>query len=150
MILTAMGWTGYHLYEFDAAGRAYGEPNEEFEDDVLDANGHSLSEIARVGGRFTHNYDFGDGWVHRIEVESVNESADKIKPSCIAGGNACPPEDVGGPYGYLEFLSAMRDPKHEEHAHLVDWVGGAFDPSAFNLEETNAVVSRVTRPIKQF
>ena len=30
---------------------------------------------------------------------------------CIGGENACPPEDVGGPLGYEEFLSAMGDPK---------------------------------------
>lgn len=150
VILAAMGWTGYHLYEFRAAGRAYGEPDEEFGDDVLDANRHHLSEIANVGGWFTHHYDFGDGWVHCVTVESVTEVAGRSKPSCIAGCNACPPEDVGGPYGYSEFLAAIRDPKHEDHAHLLDWAGGAFDPTAFDLEETNTLVSRVTLPTEQF
>lgn len=150
VILAAMGWSGYHLYEFRAGSRAYGEPDEEFEDDALDANRQSLSEIAVVGGWFTHHYDFGDGWVHRVTVESVTESAGRPKPSCIAGRNACPPEDVGGPYGYADFLAAISDPQHEDHADLLEWVGDSFDAKAFDLKQTSELVSRVTRPIKSF
>jgi len=56
---------------------------------------------------------------------------------CIAGENACPPEDVGGPNAYFDFLTAIKDPAHEEHFGMLQWVGGSFDPSAFNITDVN-------------
>lgn len=150
VVIKAMGWSGYHLYEFTAAGRGYGRVSDESESDALDASQHTLMDIAVVGSRFTHDYDFGDGWEHRIDVEAVAEIDGKPRAACIGGENACPPEDVGGPYGYEDFLAAIRDPRHERHEDMLNWIGGAFDPTAFNLAETNALVSRVTRPIRQF
>ena len=59
---------------------------------------------------------------------------------CLAGENACPPEDVGGSAGYAEFLEALNDPDHEEHNRMITWIGGSFDPSAFNLGDTNQIL----------
>jgi hypothetical protein len=52
---------------------------------------------------------------------------------CIAGANACPPEDVGGPPGYIDFVQAMADTTHTEHREMWRWNGGPFDPTAFSL-----------------
>jgi len=35
----------------------------------------------------------------------------------------------------LELLEAIRDPKHERHNELLEWLGGAFDPDAFDAAE---------------
>ena len=35
----------------------------------------------------------------------------------------CPPEDVGGPWGYADLLQAIDNPKQERHAELEDWIG---------------------------
>ena len=37
-------------------------------------------------------------------------------------------EDVGGVWGYAEFLEAIKDPIHERHTEMVEWAGGDFDP----------------------
>ena len=37
------------------------------------------------------------------------------------GANRCPPEDIGGPPGYQEFLDALRDVTHPEHESTLDW-----------------------------
>src|SRR2546421_7329487 len=37
---------------------------------------------------------------------TVAPSSDNARIRCIAGANACPPEDVGGPPGYFELLAA--------------------------------------------
>ena len=49
-------------------------------------------------------------------------------PRCLTGRRAGPPEDCGGPWGYAEFLDAIRDPAHEQHAELKEWIGCDFDP----------------------
>jgi len=58
-------------------------------------------------------------------------------PHVIAGERACPPEDVGGPYGYADFCAAIEDPSNDAHDELLDWVGGEFDPDWFDLDEVN-------------
>lgn len=62
---------------------------------------------------------------------------DGTRIRCIAGENACPPEDVGGPNAYFDFLAAIKDPTHEEHTTMLDWAGGSFDPGAFNITDIN-------------
>lgn len=39
-------------------------------------------------------------------------------PRLIEASGRCPPEDVGGPWGYGELLEAIADPKHERHAEF--------------------------------
>ncbi|GAB6182801.1 plasmid pRiA4b ORF-3 family protein [Thermodesulfovibrio hydrogeniphilus] len=84
----------------------------------------------------TYIYDFGDNWHHQIKLEKILPRKEGIKyPICIAGKRACPPEDCGGPYGYLELLEAINDPNHERHEELLEWVGGIFDPEHFDPKE---------------
>jgi len=69
----------------------------------------------------------------RVLVDG-SETLDEV-PACLAGKPACPPEDCGGTWGYEELLVAIADPSHERHAALVDWIGGDFDPEAFDPTE---------------
>jgi hypothetical protein len=57
--------------------------------------------------------------------------------------SACPPEDCGGPPGYEHLLEALRDPKHEEHEEMREWIGGEFDPDAFDLDEVDAALKHI-------
>ncbi|WP_425111168.1 plasmid pRiA4b ORF-3 family protein [Burkholderia anthina] len=66
-----------------------------------------------------------------------------IRPLCLDGQNACPPEDVGGVPGYADFLDAITDPTHEEHDHFLEWCGGSFDPAAVDLVLANQLLSEV-------
>jgi len=52
----------------------------------------------------------------------------------VDGARRGPPEDVGGPPGFMEFLEAVLDPGHEEHARMTEWCGGQFDPK--DIDET--------------
>jgi hypothetical protein len=68
----------------------------------------------------------------------------KVKyPRCVAGEQACPPEDCGGAYGYEEFLEAIQDRHHEEHKEMLEWVGGKFDPEAFDMTRVNRELQRL-------
>jgi hypothetical protein len=111
----------------------------------MDERRHRLSTaFSGQKSRFVYEYDFGDSWEHGIVIEKILPPETGVKyPRCIAGKRACPPEDVGGVWGYAEFLEAIRDPAHEDHAASLEWVGEEFDPEAFLLEEINQELRRV-------
>lgn len=48
-----------------------------------------------------------------------------------------PPEDCGGIPGFYNLLEAIRNPEHEEHEELSEWLGRDFDPNAFSLNAVN-------------
>jgi hypothetical protein len=39
---------------------------------------------------------------------------------------------VGGTWGYADFVEAIQDEDNERHDEMLEWVGGSFDPEAFN------------------
>lgn len=55
-----------------------------------------------------------------------------------------PPEDVGGPPGYIEFLDTNeRRPRSQEAREMLDWAGGAFDAKLFDKRAANAALLRM-------
>jgi hypothetical protein len=139
VVQVVMGWTDLHLHEFDVDGARYGLPDPDWDvDEVADEAGVKVFGLVGQGGRMGYVYDFGDGWTHRLTVEKVLAAEPGVSyPRCVSGRRACPPEDVGGPWGYDGFLEAMADPSHPEHEHYREWAGGPFDPAAFDLDEVN-------------
>ena len=63
-------------------------------------------------------------------------------PLCLEGERACPPEDCGGVWGYGDFLEAIRNPKHEEHESMLEWIGGRFDPEEFDAKEATKAMRK--------
>jgi hypothetical protein len=97
-------------------------------------------------GRFHYLYDFGDGWDHAVRIERIGEpDPQALYPQLVAATGRCPPEDVGGPGGYAEFLAAIADPTHEEHQHMLTWCGGAFDPNSPDIEQIASELDRLAR-----
>ena len=143
-----MGWEGYHLYRFDIRGMEYGDPSMLEEMEGEDARRVTLETLVRgEKDKFLYEYDFGDSWDHELLVEKVLPyEAGKRYPVCLTGKRACPPEDCGGIWGYASFLEAIQDPQHPEHEEMVDWVGGEFDPEAFDLDEVNSELQNLTSP----
>ncbi len=142
----AMGWTDSHLHRFELAQQRYGLP-EMGDDGVADERSLPLFEAFEAAAELLYEYDFGDGWKHRVRLEQVLPVDPLLRyPRCIDGGRACPPEDCGGAPGYEGFLSAISNPRDERHQELVEWIGGRFDPEAFNLAEANARLSTLASP----
>jgi Plasmid pRiA4b ORF-3-like protein len=140
VLLLAMGWDGGHMHEFMFGDTNYGVPDPDFPSDppMLNEARASLGKALGALKSFTYIYDYGDNWQHRVKVEKVLPPDPELRsPICLDGRNACPPEDVGGVPGYIEFLDAIIDPAHEEHQRLLDWCGGSFDPAAFDLQDLN-------------
>jgi hypothetical protein len=140
LLQLVMGWSDSHLHSFEVGHKTFSLAHDEMEDlNILDEKKYTLGRILGESVReFVYEYDFGDSWRHRIEVKPVPQpNTDWFYPLCIAGERAAPPDDVGGVTGYLEFLSAIQDPKHDEHESMLTWIGGAFDPEGFDLNAIN-------------
>ena len=137
-IQTAMGWTNSHLHQFRIDGKFYGDPllmGPPEDLPYVDSTRTLLSDILpEDGGRFSfeYEYDFGDGWMHEVLFEGRPKSEPGVRyPLCLEGERACPPDDVGGVWGYAAFLEAIGDPEHEDHDEMCAWIGRKFDPEAF-------------------
>lgn len=145
VLQVVMGWTNSHLHQFKVGDAYFAEPHEEFEPGPIDYRRVTLNQIApHRGSMCVYEYDFGDGWEHRVEVEDelpVKTVSGQV-PRCLGGERACPPEDCGGPHGYAEFLDAIGDPKHPEHDGYVEWAGPDFDPESFDIEGMNRALAR--------
>ena len=96
----------------------------------------TLHKLAPAGSRFSYTYDFGDDWVHAVEVEKLMPvDVGATYPASIAGRRACPPEDCGGSSGLRQLLAASADRAHEDHDAKLEWIGGSFHPEAFDPTE---------------
>jgi len=134
-VQTAMGWTNSHLHQFVIREKRYGDPGLMDDLDGIDSTATMVSEILPKTGkrfRFKYDYDFGDGWEHEVLYEgSPPLERGKKYPLCLEGERACPPEDIGGVWGYVDYLEALEDPKHELHEDYMEW-NGPFDPDKFD------------------
>jgi hypothetical protein len=141
----AMGWHDRHLHVFDVDGVQYGVPDPDGLLEVRDELDARLDAVAFKGSRLRYTYDFGDWWEHEIAVEEVMPAdPDGRYPMCTGGERACPPDDVGGPGGYRQFLAAYGDPAHPDHAAMRAWLGRDFDPAAFDAGPASTLLRRMT------
>jgi hypothetical protein len=147
-IQAAMGWTNSHLYELRARDVGWGVPDPDWGDGPLDASKAELVDVLEDVGVKTlrYLYDFGDGWEHTIKIERLIDSEPGvIYPRLIEAAGRCPPEDIGGPWGYAEVLAAIDDPKHERHAELGDWIGDDFDPQVASADARSQEVEELAK-----
>jgi Plasmid pRiA4b ORF-3-like protein len=137
VLQAAVGWTNGHLWELRARDVGWGIPDPGWGDGPRDASKTTLLALLKDTGIKTliYLYDFGDGWEHTIKVERIGDTVPgALYPRLIEAVGRCPPEDIGGPPGYAEFLEAIADPDHERHDELTEWYDGDFDPAAVDAE----------------
>jgi len=150
VIQAAMGWTDAHLYEFRVGDAGRGVPDPDgFCDGPMPAKKTTLEKLIDQTATRTirYVYDFGDDWDHSIRIERVGEAAPGVTcPRLLKATGACPPEDVGGAWGYEEFLEALADPDHEQHEDMVHWSGGSFDPEDAGAD---SIIERFDRLAKK-
>ena len=147
----AMGWEDCHMHEFRIGQQRFGKPDpmERAFSGPRTASERTtrlFSVLDRAGAKAVYTYDFGDSWDHQIEVEKrLAPEPGCAYPACLAGERHRPPEDCGGIPGFYNLLEAIRDPEHEQHEELLEWLGTGFDPDAFSVEE----VSRRLLPLQR-
>lgn len=146
ILQATMGWWDAHLHQFVVNGNTfYGVPHPDDWEEVHDEKKVRLDQLVReVGSKLIYEYDFGDSWEHELLVEKIiPPEANVVYPRCIKGRRACPPEDVGGVWGYADFVAAIKDPNHPEHNDMLTWVGDNFDPEVFDLAEVDEALRHV-------
>ncbi len=145
-----LGWWDSHAHEFQVgnylvapdwwiAESELDHEAAEYRDERRFSVAAAVTELG-MRGQIEYRYDMGDGWRHRLVIETPppNYAEQALPlPACIAGENACPPEDVGGPHGYQRFLETIGDRADDEHVVMLRWIGGAFDPRGFDLNRIN-------------
>ncbi len=157
----AFGWGDEHLNRFFIHGREYGV---EHEGAIwFRRPGHEvvLCELGlRAPERFTYEYDLGDGWLHDVHLEASRTlDPSRSYPVCIGGRRAAPPEDCGGPAGFMESrwryrLQARCSPaEFEEIGELLQLdeddeeypaTARRYDPERFDQREVNRLLSKWT------
>lgn len=147
VIQAAFRWRNYHLHEFTVF-------NQEKPIALIVCNEEALYENEDIGypigmdkrtklsqhlpqfNKIEYVYDFGDHWVHSLELEKTIDDYPVNYPICVDGEGNCPPEDVGGEAGYENFLEVISDPDHPEHQDMLTW-GKMQEYREFNLEDVN-------------
>lgn len=147
-IQLSFGWDDYHMHQFiDRKGVVYGEiPEDDFislpGQRVLDESDILLNEVLNEEKDWlTYEYDFGDGWSHKIILEKIlAHEKNQFPVVCIKGKRACPPEDCGGPWGYENLLEQLKNPGNEEYDELVEWLEEDFDSEQCVLPDINELL----------
>ncbi len=148
VLQAALGWTNSHLYEIRARDVGWGMPDPDWGEGPLDARKARLIGVLEDAGTKTlkYLYDFGDGWEHTIKIERIIDAIPALPyPLLVDAVGRCPPEDVGGPWGYAEFLEAIADPEHENHDDMVRWAGERFDPNTIDVTVYAQAVAKLAK-----
>ena len=142
----AFGWHAAHLHAFadadpgggpGAGAGLLGEPRQWLTQDSLDEDLHGLLEtewtlgqvLTAESGPLLYEYDFGDGWVHRIDLVGVVQRAAGDLPALLVRGERRGPlEDSGGIDGYASLVTVLADPAHEGHRDAAEWVAETVGP----------------------
>lgn len=141
-IQASMGWANKHPHEFrhgkgkrlvDVIGPVGLEDQVlgEFQDETQLTVAEYLGK-RRLPIRMLYRYDFADEWIHEVVFEK--RTTGEGGPAIIDGARACPPEDFGGTFQYMQAL-------HGE----IEWMNPGYDPEAF---EPKAVCYTTPKPRK--
>lgn len=128
-IQSAMGWENKHPHEFrhgkgkrlvdvigpiGLADQTIGEFQDELHLTIAEYIGRK-----RLPLRILYRYDFADEWIHELIFEKLSEGDGP--PEIIAGARACPPEDFGGTFQYMQAAAGE-----------IEWAHPGYDPDLFD------------------
>lgn len=146
VIQIVMGWTNSHMHQFETPEGRFADPAFELEEAGNSRKITLASVLHRPKSSIRYEYDFGDSWNHQIVLEKIVDLEQSTLAACVGGARSCPPEDCGGPWGYANLLSILKDPGNPEYEETVDSVGDNFDPDFFDMESINRQLGRLGKP----
>lgn len=154
ILQVVMGWSNEHLHQFqmgpdtkDLRIRGFLTDFDlgEGEEGIPERDVRLDQVLAKPGQRLFYWYDFGDSWHHTVKLEKVEPwRGGDPEAFCLTGRRACPPEDVGGMWGYAELLDALDgelgdDP--ESMREKLEWLSPGYDPADFDVHEVNRILT---------
>src|SRR5690606_22530702 len=106
------GWSDHYTYRFMIGDQIYGDVNRRWPGAAVgDAGQLVLSQLEHIfDDEFTLEYEYHcrECWQIELSVRSVPQRM--VVPCCTGGQRACPPEAIGGLFGYFDLLEALDDP----------------------------------------
>jgi hypothetical protein len=159
-IQIAIGWSDVHLNRFHIHGQDFGVYHD---GGICFADNPEKVPLSAFGfrtrERFLYEYDFGDEWLHEIQIEKRLSLDPKLTyPVCIDGKHAAPPEDFGGARTYMQMRQELKyrsvfgdngidddfddenDPEYERSEE-----DQPFDPDVFSRREVNVRLRQYTK-----
>lgn len=131
VIQDAFDWDDDHFWQFRIAGVGYSAPDplDVIRPESVDLDTVTLEQVFNSGAKkFLYIYDFGDYWVHDIRFNKPHAPRPGVAyPVLVKGQRRTPPEDIGGRFGYYDFLDAISDVNKEKNLENYPWEG-PFDP----------------------
>ncbi len=153
----AFGWRNVHLYSFETQRTEWLE-----ESLVRDALGrkeaYSLNDaslrdfLTETGAtKFEYFYDFNHCWEHVVHPGKIQHGkVGELYPKLTKVKGRCPPEDVGGPWGYEEFLEVMADEDHLDHDEFAEWcLEDEYDVHDTKEKELQDCVDQIAKLIER-
>lgn len=133
VLQNCFAWKDCHLHQFVAEVDAVGYPAKIIQPQwdetdelpgvqVQNSTDVTLAEVFKSRKRIVYEYDFGDEWVHIIELCRVIDDCRKPYPHCVIAVGDAPMEDCGGPDGFAHIMAVLKDAKHPEHKQIAEWV----------------------------
>jgi hypothetical protein len=141
-IQDSMGWNDSHLHHFEIRGKGkrkathIGIPDFDRMSDMEEVcPGWEIPVFVyfnELGIKAKYEYDYGDGWMHTVQLEGYLYKEKETKyPICIGGERACPPEDCGGVDGYYNVLKTISDIANDDYEDMKIWAGQDWKPDWF-------------------
>ena len=126
-------WKDCHLHQFVVGVDPEGYPAkvihpewDELEElpgvQVQNSTDVTMWEVFAFRKKIVYEYDFGDGWIHTVELCRVIENCREPYPHCILAVGDAPMEDCGGPEGFAHVMEVLQDKDHPEHREISEWV----------------------------
>ena len=156
VLQTAFGWTDSHLHRFGLATDRYSHETqgiltpydvEEGDEGVLESELRLDQLLAKKNDRLLYTYDFGDDWEHSVKLEEVLPlPATDAAVRCIDGRRRGPTEDVGGIYGWEQFLAVAAGttlPEYPEQLEIALELGLHGFVDEIDLAEINRGLERL-------
>ena len=159
IIQECMRWMDYHLFDFRFTSNGqkrqldeHGDMYDDFSDWMTPEERKrqpvkSFSRDVHLGEIFprtrtaVYSYDYGDGWEIDVKVVKTIKHRDHDEPLVLDGDGAAPPEDVGGPAGYADFLRTINGENGPERQYLLEWSEDQGYLDHFDLKDTQERVA---------
>lgn len=106
----------------------YVNSSEDMIKDTVDVSNICGTDVKPIAHELVYEYDYGDGWEVRItgsDIAYTDEEKEFVcqnyRPRCICKDGLSVLDDVGGMWGYRDFLVTIHEGSEEEQEEMREW-----------------------------